>query len=131
MDLGKAIKSLLVAAPSVNNTVSGRIFPDMVPQETAFPLIAYTIINEDPTKIKGAVSPLDTVAVQIDIYSQSYETTQALNDAVRSTLDKFRGTQNGVVIDGFDFQATGAGRYDEKLNVFWVSQDYNVRINRA
>lgn len=131
MDLGKAIRSILVSATAVNDEVTGRIFPDKVPQETPFPLIAYTLVSTEPTLIKAQVSPNDVISVQVDIYSKSYETTQTLDGAVRTALDQFKGTQNGVVIENIVFRNTGAGRYDEVLDVYWVSQDYDIRINRV
>lgn len=131
MDLGKAIYDILSTDGTVSASVSTRIYPDTVPQQAAFPFIAYTLVSTAPTDIKDGVSPLDTISLQVDIYSQDYGVTQGLNDAVRTALDRYRGTNNGVVIDGIRFANTGAGRYDEELEVYWVSQDYDVRINRA
>lgn len=131
MDLGKAIRAILLSSSAITDLVIDRVYPDRVPQETPFPLIAYTLVSIDPTQIKGAVSPNDVISIQVDIYSQSYETTQGLDTSVRAALDQFKGTQNGVIIQNIDFKNTGAGRYDEVLNVFWTSQDYNVRINRT
>lgn len=130
MSVGKVIYGLLSSDGTVSGQVSTRIYPDTVPQEASFPYIAYTVVSTSPLNYKDGTSPLDEVSVQVDIYSRSYATTQEIAAAARSALDRYAGTNNSVVVDKIIFENEGSGPYEAMQGVFWVSQDYRVRVKR-
>lgn len=130
MSVGKVIYDKLSSDGPVSGLVSTRIYPDTVPQEATFPYIAYTVISTSPTDEKDGASQLDEVQVQIDIYSRAYGTTQDIATAARTALDRFSGTNNSVVVDKIIFQNEASGQYEPMIGVYWITQDYRVRVKR-
>lgn len=128
--IGKAIYDLLSNDATVSGLVSTRVYPDTVPQNASFPYVAYTTTSTLPTDAKDGVSRLDVVGVQVDIYSRDYSVTQAIAAACRDALDRYSGTNNGVQVDGIKFDNQAAGNYEQQIGVFWVSQDYSIRVKR-
>lgn len=127
---GKSIYNLLSNDATVSATVSTRIYPDVAPQNAAFPFIVYTKTSTEPTKTKEGTSPLDVERFQIDAYTVDYGDTQTLVAAIRSALDNKSGTIAGNVIDQISFEGEGSGEYIPDLDIWWVSQDYDVRLKR-
>jgi len=117
--IGKAIKSLLASA--------GDIYPHRATQGASLPYVTYRVISNGPTDTKEGVSELDVVRVQVDSFATTYSACATLSDTVRSTLDRYRGTVQTIVIDKIVFEGE-ADMYDEDAEVYQRSQDFFVRI---
>ena len=128
--IGKAIYDILSSDGTVSGYVATRIYPDTVPQNADFPYIAYSVISTLPTNAKDGVSRMDLTGVQIDIYSRDYSDTQAIAVAARAALDRYSGTNNTVIINSAVFANQSGGAYEPEIGVYWISQDYNIRVNR-
>lgn len=126
--IGKVIYDLLSSDGTVSGLVSTRIYPDTVPQNAEFPFVSYAVISTQPTDTKEGASKLDVVSVQVDIYSRSYSTTQTIAAAARSALDRYSGTNNSVKVDKIIFADQGSGAYEPEVGVYWITQDYTIRI---
>lgn len=130
MSAGTVIHNLLSNDATVSGIVSTRIYPDTAPQNASFPYVVYQITGTIPTNDKDGTSKLDTVIMQIDAYSTSYDTTRTLADAIRTELDRYSGTNGTTVVDKIIFSNESSGPPDLGLGVFWLSQDYEIRIKR-
>lgn len=95
MTIGEMIRNELVLNPAVLELVSGRIFPNELPQQTALPAICYSIVSGVPElSFDGSVSSrLRNVRVQIDCYARAvsggataYEGAHAVADAVNEVI---------------------------------------------
>lgn len=117
--IGKAIANLLLSV--------GTAYPMKAPQTTALPYIVYHVISNDPTDTKDGVSELDVARVQIDSYAATYSAAATLSDSVRSTLDRYSGTVQSIVIDKIVFENEN-DIYDEDAECYRRSQDYFIRI---
>ena len=81
---------------------SGKIYPQNAPQGTNYPYAVYTFISDVPTDDKDGTSDLDTWRLQISAWGTGAE-VEALIASYRSTLDRYRGTNSGNVIDKIIF----------------------------
>lgn len=128
--IGKVIYDILSSDGTVSGEVSTRIYPDTVPQNASFPYITYSVINTLPTDDKDGGSQLDVVGVQVDIYSRDYSEAQTIATGCRAALDRYSGTNNSVKVDKIKFSNESSRNYQQDLGVFWVSQDYDIRVKR-
>ena len=129
-EIGKAIYGLLSGASSVTDIVGSRIYPVSVPQFAEFPFVVYTTTDTEPSMTKDGSSPLDVITVQIDMYANDFDTNTTLAGAIRSTLDFYEGTVNGQAIQRMTMLNSSDGDYNSDLGVFYLSQDYQIRLKR-
>lgn len=130
MSVATAIYGILSTTTAVTSVVSTRIYPDAVPQNAAFPYVTFQEVTVQPTDTKDGASKLDICRIQVDCYSQAYDTTQNLGAAVRAALDRFSGTSGGETIDKIIFTNRSSGATDFELHVFWLSLDFDIRLLR-
>lgn len=113
-----------------------QIFPVVVPQTAVYPCVRFNVISVVPSDTKGGVSGTDIVRVQIDSFAQSdagdsggagFDIAGNLDAAVRTALDRFAGTVNGVTTDGIRYLSTTT-TIDEEDDVFGFMSDYQIRI---
>jgi lipoate synthase len=95
-----------------------------------YPFIVYTIINSTPVDFKDGQSNLEEITVQLDVYTNNYETTQTLSNAVRNRLDRFTGTLNSVNIQTIKYMSSDSQVYNADLNVYWMSIDFMAKMKR-
>tara|TARA_S200002703_G_scaffold158352_1_gene168476 strand:+ start:1108 stop:1518 length:411 start_codon:yes stop_codon:yes gene_type:complete len=129
-EIGKAIYSILSGNATVSGLVSTRIYPVVVPQDTSFPFVVFTITSEEPSHSKDGVSGLDVISFQVDCYGLEYDENTTLANAVRTALDFYKGTIGGQNVQRIRFQDVSDGEYDEDLGVFWKSLDFDARLKR-
>lgn len=125
-----AIYSILSGTSNITNLTSTRIYPVFPPQGSAFPLIVFTLGNNDPTDQKDGSSPIDTDRLQIDIYSRTALEAETLDGYVRAALDSYSGTAATVVIREIYYTGSTAPEYDQDINVYWFSSDYIMKVQR-
>lgn len=136
MDLGKVIYNVLsndvnvISLVGLNEAGDGRrIFPIQASYKETLPLIIYRVINADPEDDKDGVSTLDQVEFEASIYTSSYSQLVQLSDYVRTALDGYSATNNGVVVDRIAFESFDE-TFDTENNTPVIIQDYRARIKR-
>ena len=128
--IGKVIYGRLSTDAAVTGVCGLRIYPDIAPQNVAYPFCVYTIINSIPVDFKDGQSNLEEVTFQIDVYTNNYDTTQSLSDSVRNRLDRFVGTVNNISVQTIKYMASDSQAYNADLNVYWMSIDFMARMKR-
>jgi len=128
--IGKVIYGRLSTDVAVTGVCGLRIYPDIAPQNVEYPFIVYTIINSTPVDFKDGQSNLEEISVQLDVYTNNYETTQTLSNAVRNRLDRFTGTLNSVNIQTIKYMSSDSQVYNADLNVYWMSIDFMAKMKR-
>ena len=128
--IGKVIYGRLTTDTTITNICGLNIFPDIAPQNVQYPFMVYTIINSLPVDFKDGQSNLEEITVQIDIYTNNYETTQTLGNNVRNRLDRFVGTVNSVSVQTIKYMSSSSQVYNADLNVYWISIDFMVKMKR-
>jgi hypothetical protein len=128
--IGKVIYGRLSTDAAVTGICALRIYPDIAPQNVAYPFIVYTITNSVPVDYKDSIANLDEYNVQVDVYTNNYDTTQTLANSVRNRLDRFAGTVSTVEVQTIKYMSSDSQAYNEDLNVYWMSIDFMARMKR-
>jgi hypothetical protein len=128
--IGKVIYGRLSTDATVTNICGLSIYPDIAPQNVQYPFIVYTITNSTPVDYKDGQSNLEEINLQVDIYTNNYDTTQTLANNVRNRLDRFVGTVNGVSVQTINYVSSDSQVYNADLNVYWMSVDFMAKMKR-
>ena len=125
--LGKALYDLLSTDAGVSALVSTRIFPAIMEQGVTMPALCYTIIGG--TKVAALTQDTDIAEtlVQIDCYAETYPAVRDLHQAVLTALQRYEGTNAGIVIDDIVVEDEQDIR-EEDTKLFRTSVDYLVRF---
>ena len=128
--IGKIIYGRLTTDAAVTGICGLNIFPDIAPQNVQYPFMVYTIINSLPVDFKDGQSNLEEITLQIDVYTNNYETTQTLANNVRNRLDRFVGTVNSISVQTIKYMSSDSQVYNADLNVYWMSMDFMAKMKR-
>ncbi len=128
--IGKVIYGRLTTDAAVTGVCGLNIFPDIAPQNVQYPFIVYTIYNSTPVDYKDGQSNLEAVGVQVDVYTNNYETTQTLGNSVRNRLDRFSGSVASVDVQTITYVSSDSQVYNPDLNVYWMSIDFLAKMKR-
>ena len=97
-DIGKTLRLKLVADSTVTNLVGSRIYPLTLPQGVTLPAIRYQRITGTSDPHLGGTTGLAVATIQFDCVGTTYAKAEQVRDAVRESLEAYRGTVNGVKI---------------------------------
>ena len=128
--IGKVIYGRLTTDAAVTGICGLNIFPDIAPQNVQYPFMVYTIVNSLPVDYKDGQSNLEEITLQIDVYTNNYETTQTLANNVRNRLDRFVGTVNNITVQTIKYINSDSQVYNADLNVYWMSMDFMAKMKR-
>jgi len=99
MSVQSAIRTKLLASAGVTSLVGTRITLKTAPTNYGYPRITLNLINTNTDHHLGGASGLANSRVQVDCWSKTSTQATALGAAVRSALDTYSGTSDGLVID--------------------------------
>ncbi len=91
MTIETALYSYLSTKASITALVSTRIYPQVAPNDAAYPFITYTIIAGDTSHHMGGASGLVNVSMQIDAWADNIPDRESVFQALRNALDGFTG----------------------------------------
>jgi hypothetical protein len=128
--IGKLIYARLSTASNITAIISTNIYPDITPQNVDYPFIVYSIIDSSPVDFKDGQSNLEEIDLQIDVYTQNYDTTQNLSNLIRNRLDRFVGTVEGVEVQTIKYVRQSSQVFNAELSVYWVSIDFMIKMKR-
>ena len=128
--IGKLIYGRLSTASNITAIIGTNIYPDITPQNVDYPFIVYSIIDSSPVDFKDGQSNLEEIDLQIDIYTQNYDTTQNLSNLIRNRLDRFVGTVESVEVQTIKYVRQSSQVFNAELSVYWVSIDFMIKMKR-
>jgi hypothetical protein len=128
--IGKLIYARLSTASTITAIIGTNIYPDITPQNVDYPFIVYSIIDSNPVDYKDGQSNLEEIDLQIDVYTQNYDTTQNLANLIRNRLDRFVGTLEGVSVQTIKYVRQSSQVFNAELSVYWVSIDFMIKMKR-
>jgi NAD-dependent SIR2 family protein deacetylase len=128
--IGKLIYGRLSTASNITAIIATNIYPDITPQNVDYPFIVYSIIDSSPVDFKDGQSNLEEIDLQIDVYTQNYDTTQNLANLIRNRLDRFVGTLEGVEVQTIKYVRQSSQVFNAELSVYWVSIDFIIKMKR-
>lgn len=131
--IGKIIYYQLSNDANVASIVGNRIYMDMPPQDVAFPFIVYSINGTAPTNTKdyNTKSVLDSLTIQIDMYTRKVTDSANLSNYVRNRLDGYQGEFLGMTIKQTRFLDEVSGDRDMEMGVYYRSQDYEFHLHKS
>lgn len=127
MNLGKGIYSILNNDSPVNTAASGGIFPNQIPQGKVPPFLAYRIDSVEPFETKDGVSTVDHFDITVACFAKTYNECDDLAAKIRTALDGYQGTANGIVIDSIVFEDV-IDIYDDAAQLQGKELEFMVRV---
>ena len=127
--IGKVLYSQLNALEGI----STRVYPMRIPQDidlTTQSAISYYVISTTPETVKDSRSVVDTVRIQVSIFSTSYSAVNTLAGLVREALDGLTGEIAGCSVDGC-YYTDETDQYEDEHDVYHRAQDYLVRVKNG
>jgi hypothetical protein len=128
--IGKLIYTRLTTDSNITSFVGAKVFPDIAPQDVKYPFIVYTIISSTPVDFKDGQSNLEEIDIQLDVYSDNYDTCQSLTNSIRNNLDRFTGTVSDVEVQTISYKGSDSNIYNPNINVYWMSIDFMAKMKR-
>lgn len=130
-DITQVVRTLILADSSVSALVSLRCYPDVLPQEPTLPALTIKCIDQLPNATLGDSGLLMQARIQVSAFDNERVDANALAEAVRVAISKYRGTTSSVHIKEIDLEsgevhgvvkpASGSGRWR-----YVTSQDFKV-----
>jgi hypothetical protein len=128
--IGTVIYKLLSTSIAITAIVSAdKITPVRRLQDVALPAITYELIDTVPTNTKDGKSLLDTKRISVHCWSYKYSEAATIANKVRSVLDRYSGTVEGIEIDKIVFD-NNAELIEDEVQVYHHIVDFKVRIKR-
>lgn len=123
----KAVYSILINDSNVTALVSTKIYPTFIPENIIFPAVVYRITEKQPLDTKdGVYGSVDTLL--IEVFDKGGAQTVSIADTIRTALDRYRGTVEGVVIDKIIYEGESDEMLIPELALFHLSQNYRIRV---
>ena len=114
----------LKATTAVAALVGTRIYPQMAPQNTTADYLTYELVSEMPVQDMGGTSSLVRVRLGVLCHALSYSNAKAAAAAVRTVLDGFRGTMQGVTVGGLLLEMEADAGWDDVTRMHVVAVDF-------
>lgn len=120
--------SLLTGKPALTAIVATRIYPGVLPQNVAYPAIAYRAINEQTAVIHESPGTNGQVASRFRFFSvaKTYKEMKIVDEALRVALTGFAGTVLGNQIQGVFLASLAADDYDDTTETYQFVRDFTV-----
>ena len=132
MKIGKVIFDKLSNDSTLNSLgYSTNIYPTMAQQGVDFPYITYSVVDDDPIMSKstsaGSLADIDEKKIEINIFSESYSNIVDASVAIIKSLNRFKGTNNSVVVDSINYDDTN-DNFDQTRAVYIRTLDFITRV---
>ena len=125
--VGKAIYNILSNDSGVTS-ITTRISPLLIGQTLNLPAVVYSQIDTDPNDTKNGVSLLDEIQIEVDAIAETYSGAEDLAAAIRTALDRYTGTANGVKVQSVQFNNESDTLEKVQNGLYTITQDYTFRI---
>ena len=132
MKIGKVIFDKLSNDSTLNSLgYSTNIYPTMSQQGVDFPYITYSVVDDEPIMSKsnsaGSLADIDEKKIEINIFSESYSNIVDASVAIIKSLNRFKGTNNSVVVDSINYDDTN-DNFDQTRAVYIRTLDFITRV---
>ncbi len=121
-----AIYTMLMSSTDITDIIGDNLFPQIAPQSASMPFVVYEIDSVTPNTTKDGPSILDEYSINFICFGNDYDVLFTLNTAIRSKLDRYKGTVDTTCFDQVNFKGSNTG-YDNKANVNIIESNFNFR----
>jgi hypothetical protein len=125
MAIEAALYSYLTNHAAVKALIGSRLYPNVVPQDTTLPAVAYQVITATRSYHHQGQSAIATPRIQFTVEAASYSSANAVAAALRQALSGYRGYVGSVEICGAYLENEFDG-YNLSTDLTTVRQDYRV-----
>jgi len=130
----KIVYNILSNNSALTALVSSRINPIRIPQESAFPAIAYNLVSVIASPTNTSHSRTDFARVQVSSFGTTFADATAVASAVRTALEavSLPGTFNSVYCQTIEFDGEVHLAEDEAgfAGIYHVAQDFIINYIR-
>ena len=126
----KGVVDVLVQSAGVGAICANRIYPDRAKQTDVFPFIVVSMVSQRADDDKDGVSDLDIGEVQVSSFATTSGGAFDLNEAARTALERYSGTNKTIVIQSIRYLNT-VTLYEEDARVFHYATRYQVREDKS
>jgi hypothetical protein len=130
VDAGAGLRALLLSSPSIVAMVDQRVFASKLAQGEIRDSLVYHPISETEIGHYRGPSWLMSTRFQIDAYSRSRDSAEALANLVHEFISGFQGSAGGCEIQGV-FHSNGFAGYDDALQLYNRSRDFFLWHNEV
>jgi len=132
MNLFGAIYGILNNNASINGIVGNKIFDLVASQTSTAPFITVQQVTMKANNTKSGVSGTDEYTMKISMLAETQAQAKDLAEKVRTALDYYTGTVNGVTIQlaWYDSESPIWDDTSHLRGAENISQDYIFRVNR-
>jgi hypothetical protein len=128
-DIRIAFRTLVLSSPTVNSLCGGRMFTVNLPEGQRAPSLVYFRITDFSDYHMAGDSGLQRIFMQVDSWADKHDASVALADAAHDAVTGFRGRvdygTDAIDIRGI-FQTNGRDLYDNVVQLFRMSRDYQI-----
>lgn len=129
--LNEAIKTRLGADSAIAAMVASRIYPTTSPEPggnppALYPAITYWHVTEPHEHALEGPAGLATPRVQIEAWSNGVDEAWELSEAIRHSLDGFRGPIGDVTIVGALLETRRGATYQPASKAYCVESEYLI-----
>jgi hypothetical protein len=123
--IDEGIYSRLNTYAGTSALVSGRIYPDIMPQGVTYPAITYSRISAVRIDNLGSFSGSARVRYQFDCWHTNPTTARAVRRQVRLAMDGFNGTFASCIVSGARL-LNEFDSYEDDTKVYRRGADYEI-----
>jgi hypothetical protein len=118
-----AIQSLVANDSTVAGLVDDRIYYMTAPQDVSLPYIVIFKVSSVREHCHEGFSNLTHSRIQFSVFSETYYNGKQISDAIKTVLDGYKGTSEGVAIHSSLFDGEGDGYAAE---TFYITLDFMI-----
>ena len=123
------IMTRLLADAPLTTIVGNKIYPVVAEQDVRRPYVTVRRTGVAPTIVKNQNSDKDEVVFNIAAYDDTYKKCIDILAAVRTVIDGFQGTSNGINFLN-TWYTVSEDLFDKDDNTYIVVDTYVARIKR-
>ncbi len=130
MTIEKALFDYMSNHATITTQVSDRIYPEVAPEQTTYPFITFTINTEAHDHYMEGASGLANPNIQIDVWAGKVSDRAITTEAVRASMDGFRGLmddmeiRNCFLVDKTNFMEPS--QEGEGKPIYRASMDFSI-----
>lgn len=130
MSIGDAIRSVLKADSTLYSLVGEKIYPVAAPQRVQIPFVVYADDGTDEKRSKDGPGNYDVKDFGFDVYAKTYDQAHTISARIRTVINGYSGTSEGIEIDYISISDYSDGPYIEQISAFTVSSNYRIFIKK-
>lgn len=127
MSIEAAIKTRLDTTEGMRAKVGKRTYAVRRPSGSPLPSVTFQVVSEQPVHAMGSDAGVKGIRIRVSSWSKDFTECREVDELVRSTLSRYRGTSASVVVQDI-LEETAAdlfhGEADE--GIFQRARDFRV-----